>query len=355
MIVKNEEKTLEKSIDSIKNIVDQIVIVDTGSTDKTIDIAKNYTSEIYNFKWIDDFSAAQNFALQFSTCDFNMKWDADFVLSPESKTKLKKLKDSNFKNNNLIALNWFFDYGTSNKSKSIIRPLIFKTKDFYYKYPVHEIINPKEGIVKKYNIFTDICVYHMKETAKIKLRENQNKIIIEDDIKNNPDDPQSYFSYGGELLHDKKYIQAIEVFEKYIFITKKIKNDEKRMIVVEKLLRCYLALKKLKEADDRAELYFKEYKKYPRFLLIYADIKALTDIKKAEEIYNLYFKIKFDISNATGSFDPERYHVHPLVMMGKILMLKNNNQEAKSFFQKALNKTRIEKTKQEILSLLRKI
>lgn len=60
MIVKNEEKVLGRCLDSAKEIADEIIIVDTGSTDRTKEIAAEYTEKIYDFEWNDDFSAARN-------------------------------------------------------------------------------------------------------------------------------------------------------------------------------------------------------------------------------------------------------------------------------------------------------
>ncbi len=67
MIVKNEEKHLRECLESVTEVVDEIVIVDTGSTDKTLEIAKEFNAKIFHFNWINDFSAARNFALSKST------------------------------------------------------------------------------------------------------------------------------------------------------------------------------------------------------------------------------------------------------------------------------------------------
>ena len=93
MIVKNEEKYLKDCLESVKNIVDEIIIVDTGSTDKTIEIAKAYNSQIYCFDWIDDFSAARNYALSKSSGDWILYLDADERIAPSSKSILKKLTE----------------------------------------------------------------------------------------------------------------------------------------------------------------------------------------------------------------------------------------------------------------------
>ena len=62
MIVKNEEKVLERCLDTIADLVEEIIIVDTGSTDATKKLARRYTEKVYDFQWVDDFSAARNFA-----------------------------------------------------------------------------------------------------------------------------------------------------------------------------------------------------------------------------------------------------------------------------------------------------
>ena len=67
MIVKNEEKVLARCLDSIADLMDEIIIVDTGSSDNTKEIAKKYTDKIYDFAWIDDFSAARNYSFSKAT------------------------------------------------------------------------------------------------------------------------------------------------------------------------------------------------------------------------------------------------------------------------------------------------
>ena len=80
MIVKNEEETLERCLDGIKDVVDEIIIVDTGSKERTKNIAKRYTDKIYDFEWINDFSAARNFSYSKAKMDYQMWLDADDVL-----------------------------------------------------------------------------------------------------------------------------------------------------------------------------------------------------------------------------------------------------------------------------------
>ena len=80
MIVKNEEKILARCLDSIRDLMDEIIIVDTGSSDKTKEIAAKYTDKIYDFAWTGDFSDARNFAFSKATMDYIYSADADEVL-----------------------------------------------------------------------------------------------------------------------------------------------------------------------------------------------------------------------------------------------------------------------------------
>ena len=85
MIVKNEEKVIERCLRSAKNLVDEIVIVDTGSTDKTKEIVHRYTDKVYDFKWCDDFSKARNFSFSKATKEYILWLDADDVILKEDR------------------------------------------------------------------------------------------------------------------------------------------------------------------------------------------------------------------------------------------------------------------------------
>lgn len=94
MIVKNEAKYIGECLESVKNVVDEIIIVDTGSTDGTIEIAKKYNANVYNFEWVNDFSTARNFALSKCTGEWILYLDADERLDAESIQELKQLTSS---------------------------------------------------------------------------------------------------------------------------------------------------------------------------------------------------------------------------------------------------------------------
>ncbi len=97
MIVRDEEDTLARCLNCVKTLADEIIVVDTGSVDKTLEIARKFTKKIYRFKWNDDFSAARNYAFSKASCDFVMWLDADDVITDENAELIKALiKDGGF-------------------------------------------------------------------------------------------------------------------------------------------------------------------------------------------------------------------------------------------------------------------
>ena len=97
MIVKDEEEMLPDCLKSVKEWVDEMIIVDTGSTDKTIDIAGSFDAKVLNFEWVNDFSAARNFALSHVTSDYVLVLDADERLGPGSGSKVRQvINDTSF-------------------------------------------------------------------------------------------------------------------------------------------------------------------------------------------------------------------------------------------------------------------
>src|SRR3989338_7436069 len=90
MITKNEEQFLEQCLNSVKELVDEIILVDTGSTDKTKEIAGKFTDKIFDFQWCGDFSAARNESLKHAAKDWILVLDADEQLDPDGVKEIKQ-------------------------------------------------------------------------------------------------------------------------------------------------------------------------------------------------------------------------------------------------------------------------
>src|SRR5690606_13785698 len=90
MIVKNEEEVLERCLQSVKQLVDEIIIVDTGSTDRTKEIASTYTHHVYDFVWTKDFSAAKNEAIRHASAKWILVLDADEYMDTDEAAQLRR-------------------------------------------------------------------------------------------------------------------------------------------------------------------------------------------------------------------------------------------------------------------------
>src|SRR5690625_3084519 len=94
MIVKNEEEVLRRCLDTVKDVMDEINIVDTGSTDKTIEIAKKYTDRVFTFDWTGKFQDSRNGSFKYAKQDYILYFDADDVLLKEDREKFPGLKET---------------------------------------------------------------------------------------------------------------------------------------------------------------------------------------------------------------------------------------------------------------------
>ena len=143
MIVKNEEAVLARCLDSLQGIADEIVIVDTGSTDGTKEIAARYTNKIYDFTWVHDFSAARNFAFSKAACDYIYTADADEVLEEIDRRKFLRLKQVLLPEIEIVEMiyvnpedcNMVYNYTREP------RPKLFKRlREFRWIDPIHETV-----------------------------------------------------------------------------------------------------------------------------------------------------------------------------------------------------------------------
>lgn len=143
MIVKNEEAVLARCLDSIADLMDEIIIVDTGSTDHTKEIAAKYTSQVYDFKWTSDFSAARNFSFSKANMDYIYAADADEVLDDFNHERFLRLKNALLPEIEIVQMKYVTDadFDTVLNAKKEYRPKLFKRlRTFTWVDPVHETV-----------------------------------------------------------------------------------------------------------------------------------------------------------------------------------------------------------------------
>ncbi len=211
MIVKNESEVLERCLNCVKHIVDEIVIVDTGSTDNTKSIAKKYTDSIYDFVWEDDFSKARNFSFSKATKDYIMWLDADDILLEEDQKKLIQLKSTLNKDTSVVMMKYNVAFDEEgNPTYSFYRErLVLNSMNFQWIGAVHEVIEPKGNIM-----YSTIAICHRKLK---KSDTNRNLRILEKCLQENGKlDTRQQFYYGRELMYQGMYERAITALETFI-------------------------------------------------------------------------------------------------------------------------------------------
>lgn len=209
MIVKNEEDTLENCLSSSHTLFDEIIIVDTGSLDKTKEIAKKYTSKIYDFKWEDDFSKARNFSFSKATKDYIMWLDADDIILEEDLKKLIDLKQNLTPDIDMVMLK--YNMGNSKNSLSYFRERIFKRENNYlWISPIHEVIIPTGNVIYRDNIAITHNKLHSKDSKR-------NLRIFEKMKKDNVVfDARQTFYFARELSYAKRYDEAILEYTNFL-------------------------------------------------------------------------------------------------------------------------------------------
>lgn len=213
MIVKNEQKVLDRCLKSCKGLFDEIIIVDTGSTDQTKILAQKYTQKVFDFAWQNDFSLARNYAFSLATCDYIMWLDADDIIPQTSLKKLIKLKGE-LKKLNLDAVMLRYDTAfdsTNLPTFSFYRERIVKKNvHFLWIDPVHEVIDIS-GKIERF----DIAIEHRKIQQK---KYSKRNLKIYQSLKKSGKvlNARQTFYYARELMYCGKTKTAIREFKNFI-------------------------------------------------------------------------------------------------------------------------------------------
>lgn len=143
MIVKNEEQILARCLDSIADLMDEIIIVDTGSTDRTKEIARAYTSQIFDYEWKDDFADARNYSFSKATKDYIYCADADEVLDEMNRQRFLALKQVLEGEADVVQMYYCnqLQYNTVYNYDREYRPKLYKRlRTFRFEDPIHEMV-----------------------------------------------------------------------------------------------------------------------------------------------------------------------------------------------------------------------
>lgn len=302
MIVKNEERCLARCLESVKDFVHEIIIVDTGSTDKTVEIAREFTDSVYYFEWTDDFAEARNFALQYATSDYILQLDADEWLG-EGRDYLKLPLDRDY-----YFLRIRNDIGSGFAEFHQFVRLFKNDPLLQYEGALHEQIN----LLKHDNLtfdFMKVLIHHDGYTNAVvqsKDKNERNMKIIKEEVKANPS-AFNYHNLGMQLAFENRHEEALEALKKSFSMAPNLSFTPR---VLAFIIKSLTELHRFKEAvevcKDSALLYPNKSDFTFRLGLIYEHLNytedAISCFKKCLEIGEDPDMIQFSNHEGTGSF-----------------------------------------------------
>lgn len=264
MIVKNEEKHLVRCLRSVRDVVDEMIIVDTGSTDKTKDIATVFGAKVFDFPWTGDFSAARNESLAHATGDWVLILDADEAISSLDHSKLKELAQKRTPKpvaysivtrnytNNMSVIGWTRNTGEYPEEAGagwIPSPkvrLAPRRKDVFFTNPVHELL---ENSLKTQKIPVATCKIVVHHYGKLDVSKDSQKgedyyLLGKIKYESDPTNVKYIFELAKQAHILKKYDETIELWTKLLsLIENKPESDD------------YKLIKQISVGDPIAEIY----------------------------------------------------------------------------------------------------
>ncbi len=214
MIVKNEVANLPKSLKPISAFFDEVIVIDTGSNDDTVSLARQYGAKVFEVTWRNDFAWARNQSIERATGDWILWFDADNRLEIDDVMKIRKLID---KQPNKVF--WCTEVVEPRGDQLIQKRLFPNRPDFRFQGAIHEqLIHPEEGI--RY-IMTDIKIYHWGYINKELLRQKgyRNLEILQEELRRNPGDYFSHFNSARCYENFREFAAAIFHLKKVIYNT----------------------------------------------------------------------------------------------------------------------------------------
>ncbi len=353
MITKNEEKNLKQCLESAKPFIDEIVIVDTGSTDKTKEIAEQFASKIFDFKWCDDFAKARNESISKATKEWIIYIDADEVIDPEDWQKIRRLTDSNEADAYILYQRNYtndkavFDWRPNDCYKEckgdgfFVSPIIrlFRNnKNYSFSYKVHEAVD--KSILENKGRIRDcqIPVHHygyLKAQDIISAKRDKYLELGLKQIEETPANPRPYYEVAMIYKNTGQYDKA----EKYFKKTSELNPNYK--LVYTNLGDIYAKQGKLKEAIESYKESIKHRKNENAYLNLGMLLFNLKNCKDAVRLIEKALEINPE--------NPVAYNNLGLIFV-KIQKYRN----ALAVFERAYEKTGLEKFKQAVNAIRKK-
>ncbi|MBR5288546.1 MAG: glycosyltransferase family 2 protein [Clostridia bacterium] len=212
MIVRNEAQHLARCLDSVRDAVDEIIILDTGSTDETMEIARRYTEQVFTYPWQDDFAAARNMAFSYASKPYLMWMDADDVMEKSEREKLIELRPALNGSIDAVMMPYVCDVRADGTPAMVFdrERIVRRAAGFRFEGAVHEAMSVSGRIIRE-----DIAIRHMGRHSE---RSNRRNLAIYERLiaRGAAMAARDWHYYARELMTAGREQEAEAVFERVI-------------------------------------------------------------------------------------------------------------------------------------------
>ncbi len=331
MIVKNEEKMLGKTLPGLSKYGDEIILVDTGSSDGTIRVAEKFGAKVYYFSWINDFSAARNESLKVATGDWILWIDADEFIRGEDLKILKAILTDSSENAHALTL-YESKLDKCEKKSGYQRVKVFRNGlGYHFVRPINEqLVDEKGNAVSGKEI--PVCIYHWGKNLEEERMDEKRKRYVKlysQGLKKNPKDAYLHFLLAHNLKELKRNEEALEHYSQAC----KLSSDKAIILEsLEKIGDLFLKMKKLSEAAKVAEELLKiDPQNIPARNIFASIYLVLGKIDTSIEILTEILKMKIE-SQVENLYQTQAM---PNFLLGKAYELKGEEDKAKACFERA--------------------
>jgi glycosyltransferase involved in cell wall biosynthesis len=244
MIVRNEASGLERTLTSVTDLVSEIIVVDTGSTDETVTIAKRYATKVLNYRWENDFAKARNFSISHAKAEWILVLDGDEIISKESHQVISDLtslgRDFAFvftqrHYTNDPRINGFevckgeypeLESGIGGYFESSLVRLFPRHKKIYYSNRLHELVEPSLLALPHLRIlYSGVRIHHYGHLKSDRTFKNELYLTLgKEKIADNPNDWKAHYELATELCMNGKFPESINYFFRSITLNQKYRD-----------------------------------------------------------------------------------------------------------------------------------
>ncbi|MBT2678863.1 glycosyltransferase [Bacillus sp. ISL-35] len=334
LIVKDEEKVLSRCLESVNGIADEIIIADTGSVDRTKEIALKYTDMVYDYKWDEDFSKARNFAASRASGEWIFVIDADEYVDRDSFLKFKTNLKENPVDSNILAVQIVNFVGANGKDTVLnYHERIYLNNGiiFYYR-PIHEMLKHKEAHEKRG--FAQLQIFHsgyMENVIKEKQKSKRNLSLL---IKKKVKEPIDYYFLGNEYYQIGNLEKAINYYKKGYQLKENINIDWVKKLLV-RLVNCLHIANRDTEAMEIIDASEEVFENLVDFKFLKG--KILFNQGKIKETINIFEDILLKKNKLIADSSMDYLEYLPHRYLGELYEKENNLHLAVHHYSKTIS------------------